>query len=476
MGVRLPHISRVTRVLVLVLVWSTGPLPGQTVSNDAFLDPAAERIFAEGVSLYAEGHHDSSATVLLSVGDLPENRKTTAAMLMAGKALYAADRTGEAVEILELLTSRYPWSRYVEQATETLAFASAAQERSRRWTDDVVTLGVVLPQSHPEYSRPLFNGIRMAVEEHNSGDPRYPIRMAFRNSDGDADGSREAMNSLIQEAAADVVIGPLYSEEAQTAARIADRSRVPLVVPLATDASVSARMNVVFQANPTFEMRGRVMARHAVNRLRLTRFGVVYEPGTEADDYARGFTDEVESLGARVEMAFPLDDESGWYELSDSLSADTLTYVHALYAPVTGANPEQRIRALVRALSGKGEGLRLLGNGELRGADAISELAALKTVFTDSFHPDTESETDFATRYDKQFSASPGNLSYVGFDVAGLVLETIERCDEIGEFSDVLSERELYRGLVHTFDFTEGRVNSSIGFWSFGEDGVSPLR
>src|SRR5690606_25039764 len=101
----------------------------------------------------------------------------------------------------------------------------------------------------------------------------------FRDAGNDPARVQAALRALLDEQQADLVIGPLYSEQARAAAEVAEQRGVVLVAPLATDERVSEARRFVFQANPTLTVRGELMARMAVYGLRLDSIGVVAQFG-----------------------------------------------------------------------------------------------------------------------------------------------------------------------------------------------------
>jgi ABC-type branched-subunit amino acid transport system substrate-binding protein len=241
--------------------------------------------FREGLNAFERARYEVAAQAFNDVIDRPANRHTTSAMFLAGKTAYARGQYREAINILDRLTKRYPRTRYAAAARQTISNANRWIRVTESVSQDRLELAVVLPlnENSRHFSHALVTGIRMAVDEHNRAADGKPVQIRFRDSGGTEDSARRALEILARETTPAIVIGPLFSEEALTAAQVAERYRIPMFVPLATDDRVALGRDFVFQANPSYEIRGRAMARYAVQRKRYRRLGVVSEVETFAN-------------------------------------------------------------------------------------------------------------------------------------------------------------------------------------------------
>ncbi|NNE45162.1 MAG: ABC transporter substrate-binding protein, partial [Rhodothermales bacterium] len=239
--------------------------------DDALRNEEAEFVFAEGLDLFEQEFYGSALGRFERVyADYPLNRKTTSAWLMAGKSHYRRGEYQKAIDLLTQFVREFPRSRYVADAERTRRFAAETMRAEQR-RGRLIKLGVLLPTESEslDLTQSMFNGIRIAVEEHNTtGGGQMPVRMIFRDSGNRSDVAADATEDLIRERV-DIIIGPLYSDEAKAAAGVAQLNGVPIIAPLATDEDVSRNRSYVFQANPSISMRGRLMARFAMRSQRL---------------------------------------------------------------------------------------------------------------------------------------------------------------------------------------------------------------
>jgi ABC-type branched-subunit amino acid transport system substrate-binding protein len=472
----MPVRSLVLSVLALVVISLSSR--GALAQNDELLNEEAELVFAEGMDLFEQEFYGSALGRFERVsGDYPLHRKTTAAWLMAGKSLYRRGEHQKAIDLLSQFVREFPESRYVADAQRTRQFAieqlNAEQRRGR-----LVQLGILLPTEAEslELTQAMFNGIRLAIDEHNStGGGQMPVRMIFRDSGNRADIAADAAEELARERV-DIIIGPLYSEEAEAAAGVAQLNGVPLIAPLATDEEVSRNRSFIFQANPTINMRGRLMARFAMRSLRLNEFGIVSDFATSyGEQMAEGFEAEVAELGGEVAFVQLLPGPSAWFRLLDYVKPDTLTFARALYLPISGSEAPTLIRAALNELGRVDIPIRVLGNKEWHGFNAPQLAAKFFTTYTTDFFVD---ETLAATRlFQERYRAlsgeDAGHLAYAGYDVARYVL--LQLTAHAGKpLHEAFHDAPAYQGLGLRFDFRNGNVNEAIYFMRY-RDGYAEL-
>lgn len=352
----------------------------------------AELLFDEGVAAFERGEYKTAFKRFRLVSEYQLNRKTTAALLMSGKALIQLGRYQDAIKRLNVLLNQYPGTTYRDQAEFLI---EQARRRVGGQAPDTLRIGVTLPMGdeRASLSQALFNGIRLAIDEHNGfqrryvrpsgigasadtfevydtervhGDslaeaggtttvaaptdtvrvdslrivttqveqPDWVAKMYFRRTGTKAKTARAAVDSLVRLDNVDVIIGPIRSSAARPAGTRAEEAGVLLVAPMATDESVSKGRDYVFQANPTIPDRGRIMARTAKNGLLLDRVGVVYERGNSLSArMAEGFRQEARRQDLEVPFTIPLEDSRDWSRLPALIEEDSTLTDSLLTAP-----------------------------------------------------------------------------------------------------------------------------------------------
>lgn len=467
----------------LVSMLLIAPVMGQPATVDTAkavslypFNSALESAFQDGVSAWVDGRYDEAYSDFRIVIEAPENRRTTAAMLMGGRSLLATGRYAESVGLLTALVRRYPESRYYDSA---LQLRDVAQERYNLQAEakkKVFQIGVLLPMSSSalRFTRSAFEGIRIAVDEFNSRGGRN-ARLVFEDSGVEPKKARAAARRLIKRAQPEVIVGPLFSEEALAVAEVAEEAGVPLLVPLATDDAVAEGRKMVFQANPTYEMRGRLMARRVIRKLRYSRVGIVADSASFAGRMADGFLDEASSLGASIPIMGWLHGLPDWYSLADKFDAEKLMHVDALYVPVTGDDARGIINVALTGFDQLRPTIPIFGNGEWADYPDRQRMVRHRARYAVDFRIDsTRAEVvQFDQEYRKRMGQSPDKPAFVGYDVTRFLLQFATAYDEDLSLPDAFRSSAVYRGLGMSLFFGDGQVNQSLFFLAYGENGVT---
>lgn len=441
---------------------------------------AAEGVFSEGLTAFDTSNFGLAfRRFQIVIDQYPFNRKTTAAWLMAGKSLYRNGAFRRATDFLSQFLNTYPTSGYLAEARRVRDFArTRLNERNR----PIVKLGILLPAESQDLSRTqsLFNGIRLAVDDHNSaaGVDEAEIEMIFRNTRNEPEHAAQMVADLTN-AGADMILGPLYSDEAIAAAEAAEKAGVVLVAPLATDEEVSDGHRFVFQTNPTLVMRGRLMARFAVQGLRLHEFGVVAElHDSVSERMAEGFEDEALRIDGDVRFFDLIESLREWYTVANSLGADSLREVEAVYLPVTpGDNPVQLMDGILTGLERIGVRTRVLGGKSWNNLPIVDRASIFQVTYTNDFLVDDSLQNVkvFKAQFAELAGHAPDRLAFTGYDVARFLIDAkIAHPEE--SFRQVLSGAARYQGLGMRIDFAGGNVNQALFYHRYRDGELQLIR
>ncbi|MFN3597786.1 MAG: ABC transporter substrate-binding protein [Rubricoccaceae bacterium] len=454
---------------LLALLAATAALPAAFAQPaTATLVPAAENAFTDGLAAYEAGRFEDAYRLFnQSATGYAFHTRTTAALLMAAKAAYAAGELERAETAAATLVQTYPGSRYAPEAERVRALAREAEGRIAVPFE----LGVVLPAAGEAayIGQALFNGIRIAVDEHNATRPRRPVRMIYRDSRATAEGARSAL-AAAADAGARAAIGPLFSDGAIAAATVAEARQVVLLAPLATEEAVTEGRRYVFQANPTFPMRGRAMARYAAGTLGLRDVGVVAQTGTMGTAMADAFAAEAQRLGARVVFNQRLANAREWGQLERVVGAQRLGSATAVYLPVTGNEAPELAAEALRSLESLPRPPRPLGNTEWEDLSGSRQRASrLGALFTSDFFVVPGATDAFGRRYSQLSGLGPDRIALMGYDLARFLISQIDGPVE-SPLADRLRSAPRFEGLAHRFAFAGGQVNEAVFVLGFRGD------
>ncbi|NNE70699.1 MAG: amino acid ABC transporter substrate-binding protein [Rhodothermales bacterium] len=466
---------------LLMLLVTVAALPASARQTSVPDNAQAQTLFDEALTSFDAGEYAEAAAQFSRVAEgFDLHSMTTAAALMEGKALYRAGAFQEAVQTLSRFEERFASSRFVTDARRARRLAANALEAT---ANAPIDLGIILSLNPDEASasQELFNGLRLAVDAHNGMPGARPIRMVFRDiGQMGADG---ALRSAVDAGSA-TVFGALFSDQATVAAALAEELEVVFIAPLATDEQVTDERTLAFQANPSIQMRGRLMARFAVNGLRLRDLGVVTEG--EANGISRlmgaAFAQEAESLGARVRFAEVLPGPRAWLNIENHLSADSLRAVSGLYAPLAGAASDQLAGGFLGGLRNlltpdEQRSLRVLGNSEWHDLPLREDASRFMVTYSNDYFFDrsTDRAQAFTRRFRNLSGVSPGRLGVVGYDLGTYLSEHLTSSDPQEVRARLLSAAP-FQGLGVRVYFGGEQVNRQMFYHRYRDGQLSLMR
>ena len=269
-------------------------LHARQIGTDTLVVSRSEQM----LDVLASDHLSAGQIQILSGDATHDDVRALLAVRLADKVFKKGDARA-AEQILEPIVTLPANTRYVSDALDLL-------ERIRK--GGIFKVGVVLPlmlqatdASVRSVGVEMLNGMKAAVEEYN--ERSFPkVSLEPKDSERDPSLAARAVTELCSDPRVMAILGPAFSDETFTAAGIANALGVPMITPTATADGISAIGPFVFQLNPDYEVRGRLTARYAYEKLGARRFALMAPiGGTDASkQMADAFLAEVDTLGATL--------------------------------------------------------------------------------------------------------------------------------------------------------------------------------
>ena len=223
-------------------------------------------------------------------------------MLLMGKVLLKANDLFGAKSVFKDLMDKYPGSEEYYEAKKII-------ESSLNYYKDNasgIAVGVMLPLEtsstgafNSNTAAEILEGIKYAFHEFNKT-RKDKIGLIVRDTKGNIDEIENIIAEFSFISLIRAVLGPIYSNEVRATLEISNMTNIPIISPTATDDDLTELSDNFFQANPSFSVRGRVMAQYLFfveNKRRISTLNSIegYSPLLAAT-----FTEEFEKLGGRI--------------------------------------------------------------------------------------------------------------------------------------------------------------------------------
>lgn len=291
-----------------------------------------------------------------------------------------------------------------------------------------VKIGVVFPLSGTEaaYGDCGLKGLKMAAK-HRPTVLGRPVDLALAdNLSNKVDASQET-SRLIREEKVRAIIGCLTSGNTMAAAAVAEKAKVPLVAPWATNAMVTKGRKYVFRVCFIDPFQGQVAAKFARENLRAKTAAVFTDL---SQDYCVGITrcfrQAFKQLGGKVVLkAFY---NSGERDFAPQLAAAKKAAPDIIYLP--GLFREDALIALQARAMGLTQPIL---SGDAAQTDELIYLgkgAVEGLCLTTHFHPqgvDTPAGKNFVAAFKKNYRYDPESVSALTYDAYNVLLDAITR-------------------------------------------------
>jgi len=172
-------------------------------------------------------------------------------------------------------------------------------------TTGAIRVGVTLPLSGAlaPYGKGVLDGARLAVEKVNKagGIGGRSLELVVEDNKGDKTDTRSSIQKLagIDQVAA--ILGPITSTNSLAAKLEADRLKVPILSPTATNDQVTVNCPYMFRACYVDSFQGRVVANYAYATLGVRKAAILIDKNS---DYSKGlsasFRKAFEAAGGQV--------------------------------------------------------------------------------------------------------------------------------------------------------------------------------
>ncbi|HJR53475.1 MAG TPA: ABC transporter substrate-binding protein [Gemmatimonadota bacterium] len=318
------------------------------------------------------------------------------------------------------------------------------------------SLGLIAPTEgrFAEVAEQIRRGVELALEDVNRTG-QTPVALVARSAENDPDSTAAVIRTLARNEHVAAILGPLTSEYALPAARLAVEEGVPLVSPTATDARLLEIDPRVYTVNALDGGIGHTIGTYAATNLERHRFAILAVDDAYGRIQADAFAAAVQSAGARVVYRF--DYERGSTQYTDQLGAIVRSGADALF--IATKSPGEALRILNQMAFYELGGILPLGTDAWNDPEFYRQgRRFVRGYFADTFSRDpriTEWEA-FAERYEARFGAAPANLiPGWGYDAARIALERLRP-------SNAPPESGEYHGVTGLFRFGPQGIRRAV--------------
>jgi len=336
---------------------------------------------------------------------------------------------------------------------------------------DVVKIGLIaeLTGDIPAVGASCKNAAQMAVKEINDaggiqlGDKKYKVELIIEDNAGKADQSASSAQKLITQQKVTAIVGPNASRYALPAAEIAESGKTVLITPWSTapkatlDSKTNASKKYVFRACFIDPFQGGVVAKFALDNLKLKKAAVLYDVASEYNKgIAEIFKDVYEKNGGKI-VAFET------YTTNDKDFSSQLTKIkkagpEIIFLP----NYYSEVPLQIQQAKRLGISVPFLGS-DAWGSEELIKLCGKECegyYFSTHYAADAAGEVTkkFLAGYKAQYGTTPDDVAALTYDSFGLLFQAFKTAgkNDRQAVRDALAKIPQYEGVTGNMQFKEG--------------------
>ena len=295
---------------------------------------------------------------------------------------------------------------------------------------DTIKIGVIMPQtgSLSEPGKNILEGVELALMIYCNSceDSTHRIQLIIEDSKSNSRDGVSAINKLIHQDKVKIIIGDMSSDIFLAGAPIAEKNRVVMISPGASNPLVRDAGDYIFRDYPSDEYDGKIMADYLYLRMNGKRAGLIYVNGDYGIGVINAFEKEYSKLGGTV--AF-----------KDSFLPGTTDF-KSMVIKIKEANPDvvyvvgnpAENGHLIKQMGLYKVNVPITGNLAFENNDFLTVArGTFDSIIYSTAAYDTKSDLPeiqlFVNEYQKKYHKTPDMAAGLGYDVMNILIHCLQK-------------------------------------------------
>lgn len=176
---------------------------------------------------------------------------------------------------------------------------------NRNLTAQSVKIGVALPlfedsddPSKKQLGYEIDDGIRFAVGDYNKTNA-FQVKLDIQDTKKDPALCTSIIKDFGDDSSVVAVLGPVFSSELAQVSELGELYTLPIISPTATGDDLASNHKYIFQLNPSYDVRGTLMADYLFKQQSKNNFVVISE-ASYGVNFTKPFEEEIKKLGGKI--------------------------------------------------------------------------------------------------------------------------------------------------------------------------------
>ncbi len=322
---------------------------------------------------------------------------------------------------------------------------------------EVVKIGVIMPQTGflASPGQNVIKGIELYFNEFNQKYPGHKVQLVIEDSKSETKVGVNAINKLISTDRIRIIIGDLASPIFLAMAPIAEKNKVVMISPGASNPAVRNAGDYIFRDYPSDEFDGKIMAKYMRDEKGVKKTAVAYFNNDYGIGLKDAFVKEYEKNGTEISLLKSFDDNNlDFKTLILQLKRSNSKNIYFIGSPKQSAY-------FLKQLKEQNLHIKVFGNLGIEDKEFINiarnsfDSVVYSAPYFDVNRKDKKM-VDFLKTYHNSYNENADLTAALGYDVASIIGFCLIKTNfNVNNIKDELYQVQRFNGLTGNTSFDD---------------------
>ncbi|GAB6283409.1 MAG: hypothetical protein STSR0008_21750 [Ignavibacterium sp.] len=391
--------------------------------------------------------------------------------LQFNKGLYT-----EAENSLEKILSDYNNTKYYKDA---LQFQKLIDEKEFiNKISNIILVLLPLTDNKGNSSQTaidVLNGIKYSINDYNessgiSKNEVNKIALLIKDTKKDKEQIQKIYDEIKDIKNIKLIIGPLFSDETKFVCDIFDDLNIPIISPTATADDLTLKYKNFYQANPSYIIRGKLMAQYVYFVENKRQMAVLYSNEGYSSILANSFTNEFQKLGGKILNSQSYSIKKNDIQIGIKNIKNNIKIIEGIYLPISD---NQYSNMILSTLILNNININLYGNQDWLSSYNLEKYSDLskKLVFTSDYYLDYTNNNllSFSTEVKNKTNSEINRNFMYGYDITKFITHLLADNKTNNSLTKSILKNEFRKGFHNFIHFGEDRINQYLNIIRFND-------
>lgn len=395
-------------------------------------------------------------------------------LLALSKSQFNKSHYTESKNSLEKIINDYNNTKYYKEA---LQFQKLIDEKEFiNKINNIILVLLPLTDNKGNSSQTaidVLNGIKYSINDYNeslmnSKNEVNKIALLIKDTKKNKEQIQKIYDEIKDIKNIKLIIGPLFSDETEFVCEIFDDLNIPIISPTATADDLTLKYKNFYQANPSYIIRGKLMAQYVYFVENKRQMAVLYSNEGYSSILANSFINEFQKLGGKILNSQSYSIKKNDIQIGIKSIKNNIDKIEGIYLPISD---NQYSNMILSTLILNNININLYGNQDWLSSNSLEIYSDLskKLVFTSDYYLDYTNDNllSFSSEVKNKTNSEINRNFMYGYDLTQFITHSLTDNKTNNSFIKSIQNNEFKKGFHNYIYFGEARINQYLNILRF---------